>query len=142
MITQTRVIADAPALILSASDRDRLLDLATAAMGRIPDVATLLLDEADRATVAPTAEQPLNAVGLYSYVEYHDSDNDAVERIQIVYPHEADISRWKISVLTLIGAGLIGLSQGQSIRWPTKDGRHRVLTVLRVSAEPLGTATK
>ena len=57
MITQTRVIADAPALILSANDRDRLLDLATAAMGRIPDVATLLLDEADRATVAPTAEQ-------------------------------------------------------------------------------------
>jgi regulator of nucleoside diphosphate kinase len=138
MITQTRVIADAPALILSASDRDRLLDLATAAMGRIPDVATLLLDEADRATVAPTSGQPHKAVGLYSYVEYHDSDNDAVERVQIVYPHEADISRWKISVLTLIGAGLIGLSQGQSIRWPTKDGRHRVLTVLRVDAEPFG----
>ena len=136
MMINDRVAADAPDLILSASDRDRLLDLANAAMGRVPDVAALLLDEADRATVAPTDERPKDAVGLYSYVEYRDSDSDTIQRVQIVYPHEADISRWKISVLTLIGAGLIGLSQGQSILWPTKAGRDRVLTVLRVGTEP------
>jgi regulator of nucleoside diphosphate kinase len=43
-----------------------------------------------------------------------------------------------ISVLTLVGAGLIGLSAGQSILWPKQDGRKRSLTVLRVSSRPLG----
>jgi regulator of nucleoside diphosphate kinase len=129
-------VSDAPPIILSRADRERLLDIAQAALYRMPDVAPLLLDEADRATVVADDERPRSVVGLHSYVEYHDSENDAVERVQIVYPHQANISEWKISVLTLIGAGLIGLSEGQSIRWPTRDGRLRTLTVIAVSATP------
>ena len=44
------------------------------------------------------------------------------------------IDEGRISVLSLVGAGLMGLSEGQSIDWPTQDGRHRRLTVLRVGA--------
>jgi regulator of nucleoside diphosphate kinase len=43
-----------------------------------------------------------------------------------------------ISVLTLVGAGLIGMSAGQLILCPKQDGRKRSLTVLRVSSRPLG----
>jgi len=129
-------VTDAPPIILSANDRERLLDLAEAALYRMPDVAPLLLDEADRATIVSEDARPRSVAGLHSYVEYHDSENDAVRRVQIVYPHEANISEWRISVLTLIGAGLIGLGEGQSILWPTRDGRRRTLTVLKVSATP------
>jgi len=129
-------VTDAPPIILSASDRERLLDLAQAALYRMPDVAPLLLDEADRATIVTDDARPRSVVGLYSYVEYRDSENDAVQRVQIVYPHEANIAEWRISVLTLIGAGLIGLGEGQSILWPTRDGRRRTLSVLKVSATP------
>ena len=129
-------VSDAPPIILSTMDRDRLLDLAQAALYRMPDVAPLLLDEADRATVVAEDALPRSVVGLHSYVEYRDSENDAVQRVQVVYPHEANISQWRISVLTLIGAGLIGLGEGQSILWPTRDGRHRTLSVLKVSATP------
>jgi len=55
-----------------------------------------------------------------------------VRRVQIVYPHEADIAADRISVLTLIGAALIGLQAGQSIDCPTVDGPTRALTVLGV----------
>jgi regulator of nucleoside diphosphate kinase len=136
MTTSIIGATDAPALVLSAADRNRLLDLANAALHRMPQVASLLLEEADRATVAPEHGQG-KAVGLYSHVEYHDSETDNVQCVQIVYPHEANISEWKVSVLTLIGSGLIGLSEGQSILWPTRDGRRRTLSVLRVSAVPL-----
>jgi regulator of nucleoside diphosphate kinase len=52
---------------------------------------------------------------------------------QLVYPGEADISEGKVSVLTPIGAALIGLSEGQSIPWTARDGRELSLTVERVT---------
>ncbi|WP_407649143.1 GreA/GreB family elongation factor [Devosia algicola] len=50
----------------------------------------------------------------------------------MVYPVQADISRGRVSVLTPVGAALIGLRTGQSITWETRDGRNNVLTVLSV----------
>ena len=40
----------------------------------------------------------------------------------LVFPGQADISKGKISILTPVGAALIGLSEGQSITWSTRDG--------------------
>lgn len=135
-------VTDAPPIILSATDHEWLLNLAQAALYRMPDVAPLLLDEADRATVVTEDARPRSVVGLQSYVEYRDSESDDVQRVQIVYPHEANIAEWRISVLTLIGAGLIGLGEGQSILWPTRDGRRRTLSVLNVSATPFRGMTR
>lgn len=53
----------------------------------------------------------------------------------LVYPDEADVLEVKISVLTPIGAALIGLSVGQSIEWQTPAGGWRSLTVLQVGGE-------
>jgi regulator of nucleoside diphosphate kinase len=53
--------------------------------------------------------------------------------VQLVYPAEADIEAGRISILTPIGAGLIGLREGQSILWPDREGRERRLTVVRVT---------
>lgn len=54
-----------------------------------------------------------------------------------MYPAEADIADNRISVMTPIGAALIGLRKGKSIRWLTRDGRKQMLTVLRV-VQPRG----
>jgi regulator of nucleoside diphosphate kinase len=63
------------------------------------------------------------------------SDDGQQRRVILVFPGEADISQGKISVLTPVGAALIGLSEGQSIMWTTRDGRDQQLTVLAV--EPM-----
>jgi regulator of nucleoside diphosphate kinase len=137
--TRTPNIATAsPAITVSIEEADRLASLAELASSGSPQVVRLLLDEIDRAELLPGGDMPTDVVTVHTHVEYRDDESSAIRRIQLVYPYEADITRGMISVLTLVGAGLIGLSAGQSILWPKQDGRKRSLTVLRVSSRPLG----
>jgi regulator of nucleoside diphosphate kinase len=69
-----------------------------------------------------------------SEVRYCDNKTGEVRDVVLVYPHEADISLKRISVLTPVGAALIGLSIGQSIEFNTPGTRRRSLTVLGVSS--------
>jgi regulator of nucleoside diphosphate kinase len=50
-----------------------------------------------------------------------------------VFPSDADIAERRVSVLTPIGAALIGLARGASISWETRTGQRRELTVIAVS---------
>jgi regulator of nucleoside diphosphate kinase len=127
--------AERPALLLSEADHGRLTGLAVAALERFPEAAQRLLAEAERAEIVADGALPEDAIAMYSHVEFHDESHGTIHRVQLVYPGEADIAAGRISVLTLIGAALIGLSAGQSIAWPTREGRERRLTVLRVSRE-------
>jgi regulator of nucleoside diphosphate kinase len=124
-----------PPLILSARDEDRLSSLAVAMARRSPEVARLLLMEIERARLVPPDEVPANVVAMHSHVEYRDEASSAVRWVELVYPHEADIAKGRVSVFTLVGAGLLGVAAGRTILWPTQDGRERPLTVLRVSRE-------
>lgn len=120
-----------PDIIVSDVDRERLSNLATAAMGRFPDISLELLDEVERATVVPIATFPKNVVRMGSTVAFKSTDG-ALRRVILVFPGEADIAQSKISILTPVGTALIGLCEGQSIAWITRDGREQVLTVLSV----------
>ena len=127
-----------PAIIVSDIDQKRLSGLATAAMERIPAVAEELLYELERASVVAACSIPPNVVRMGSTVVFKTDDGQQT-RVALVFPGEADISQGKISVLTPVGAALIGLSEGQSIMWTTRDGRDRQLTVLKVEPTALPT---
>ena len=60
--------------------------------------------------------------------------DEAPQTAELVFPKDADISRQRISVLTPVGAALLGLSAGQSIEWAARDGRVRRLSVIAVQA--------
>jgi regulator of nucleoside diphosphate kinase len=124
-------------LVLSAEDHVRLVALASVVLRRDPLVARLLLEEADRAEVVPSGRLPTDAVALGSRVEFRDDATGETRRLQVV-PGKAGIAEGRISVLSLVGAGLIGLLEGQSIDWPTQDGRLRRLTILRVEGRDAG----
>jgi len=126
-----------PKLHIAAEEHERLLDLAQAHLKSFPEAAERLLEEADRAVVLPADRLPPGVVGMGSHVEFRDEASGEVRQVQLVYPGEADIARGRISVMTLIGAALIGLSEGQSISWPKRRGERRELTVLRVERAPL-----
>jgi regulator of nucleoside diphosphate kinase len=66
-------------------------------------------------------------------VEYLDEATGRIYIVTLVYPAESDIEKGRVSVLTPIGAALLGLSQGQSIEWNTRSGEPRQLTVLALS---------
>jgi regulator of nucleoside diphosphate kinase len=121
-----------PSIIVSDIDRDRLSALATAAMDRFPDVAEELIGEMDRAKVVPSDSFPPGIVKMGSTVEFESTGQR--RRVTVVFPRDADISQGKISILTPVGAALIGLSEGQSIMWTTRDGRAQQLTVIQVES--------
>lgn len=124
-----------PPILLGESDADRIADLAVGVQARLPQVAALLLKEIDRARVVKDGALPADVVGMGSRVRFRDETSGTERTVRLVYPHEADIVAGKVSILTPIGAGLIGLREGQAIRWEDRDGHPKVLQVIAVGEE-------
>jgi regulator of nucleoside diphosphate kinase len=128
-------VSQKPHIVLNDIDCDRLGRLALEASDRAPDVAETLLAELERATVLAPDKLPDNVVRMGSTVRYQ-TDDGSERSVTLVYPAEADIAQGRISILTPIGAALIGLSVGQAIDWTTLDERSHVLTILSVEQSP------
>jgi regulator of nucleoside diphosphate kinase len=126
-----------PDIALTAEDHRRLTELAHAGSGAASTVADYLLGELDRASVVPSGQLPPDVVRMGSTVRYRTGDADSRE-VTLVFPAEADIDRNRVSVLTPIGAALIGLRKGQAITCRTRDGRNQMLTVLQVTPPERG----
>lgn len=125
-----------PPITLNSVDAERLLRLADIARRRFPAAAEFLSREVERANVVSPPQMLPGVVAMGSEVEFRDDTTGQVRRVTLVYPHEADVSAGRISVLTPIGAALIGLSVSQSIEWETLLGERRSLTVLSVGTGP------
>lgn len=120
-----------PPIIINAEDHARLTALALSALDRMPEVAEALLSELERARVV-ARDLPKDSVQMGSTVAF-DADNGFAREVTLVYPGEADIEAGRISVLTPIGAALIGLSVGQSIDWLDRAGKTHRMTIRSVA---------
>lgn len=121
-----------PNIILSEVDHSRLLVLAEDAPEKAAAVADQLMAELDRAKVVTAAKVPDNVVQMGSKIAFRSSDGSE-RQVTLVYPGEADIAEGKISILTPIGAALIGLAPEQSISFEVRDGRMQEITVIAVA---------
>ncbi|GEP07335.1 nucleoside diphosphate kinase regulator [Methylobacterium oxalidis] len=124
--------AGKPRIKMTAEDHERLSGLATAAMDRMPDVAAALADELDRAQIIRDRRYSGGFVRMGCGVEFRDETTGRSQTVTLVYPREADIEQGKVSVMTPVGAALIGLSPGQAIDWETRSGVIKRLSVLDV----------
>lgn len=97
-----------------------------------PVVADLLLTELERAELHSVDALPPNTVAMNSVIAYVDERSGTRRTVQLVYPQDADIEAGRISILTPIGAGLIGLAQGDAIDWPDREGQERSLRIVQV----------
>lgn len=121
-----------PPISMTAEDREQLRRLANAAIDKFP-AAEFLAQEVERADVLPQAAPHNGLVTMGAQVVFRDDVTGEARRLTLVYPHEADMSAGKISVLTPVGAALIGLSAGQTITWQLPEGGWKSLTVLSVA---------
>jgi len=121
-----------PPITIARSDHDRLWGLAEGVSDRNPDVSSQLLAELDRAEIVPDEHIKANVVRMGSILRF-TTDTGEDRTITLVFPNEADISAGKVSILTPIGAALIGLSAGQSIDWTGRDGHPHRLAVESVN---------
>ncbi|MFC0241018.1 nucleoside diphosphate kinase regulator [Rhodopseudomonas telluris] len=122
-----------PPITLRNRDAERLGQLAEVAAQRHPATADFLAGEVARAKVAPDSAPLPGVVCMDSELTFRDDSTGKEKHVTLVYPPEADVEAGRISVLTPIGAALIGLSVGQSITFETPSGERRSLTVLSVS---------
>ncbi|MEA1073294.1 nucleoside diphosphate kinase regulator [Sphingomonas sp. LY160] len=124
--------ASKPAILLSDTDYDLIASYATGLEQAQPELADMLFKEINRARICPAAKVPDTVVKLGSKIAYFDDRSGVVRNVQLVLPGKANIDEGSISILTPVGAGLIGLRAGQSINWPGLDGSPRILSVLEV----------
>lgn len=122
-----------PPIIIVDSEADVLTDLALATQSRTPDVSEMLLEELARAKSCELAKVPTDVVRMLSHVDFVDEGSGALHNIQLVFPKDADSEAHRVSILTPIGAGLIGMRVGHTISWPNRAGEYRRLRILRVT---------
>ncbi|WP_189499534.1 GreA/GreB family elongation factor [Algimonas arctica] len=96
--------------------------------------AELLFEEIDRAErVEPNSTVSFVKIG--STIQYKDMTSGTTKQVQLVLPKDADISNGQISILTPVGASLIGLTENAGFEWVGNDGHLRELKILSISNE-------
>lgn len=121
-----------PDVRIRASDYDRLASLTEFVSDNLLEAASFLRDELARARVVPDGES--SGVQMGAHVRFRDHGMDRVHDLQLVWPAEADARSGRISILTPVGAALIGLSEGATMPWRDRNGSMKTLTVLAVHA--------
>jgi len=125
---------------MTQSDFDTLDRLVGDLPGTGP--AGLLQQELDRVEIYELADMPKGIVTLNRWIHFTDGQGSDVRRVQLVLPRQADIDAGKVSILSFVGAGLIGLREGETIEWPAPSGEMRPLSVIMVEdLDPIETLT-
>lgn len=68
---------------------------------------------------------PSNVVTTHSQVLLQDLSDGKVFGLILVFPEDADLQGLKVSILTSMGASLIGRKTGETIEYPTSSGIRR-----------------
>lgn len=121
-----------PPIIISETDFDHLSHLANTRGRAHSEAMDFLERELDRADVVPDTHLPGDVVRLQSRVTYNDLVTGHQRTVTLAYPGDQDIDKGRISVLTPIGAALLGLRPGQRIAWRSWSETARALEVLAV----------
>lgn len=129
MLTQSSSGTRLPAVYMTRSDYEQLSHRADALSHTV--VGQSLQMELERAIMAPD-HSTRTFVKLGSTVAYEDLTTGAVRRLKLCLPEDSSLDDKRLSVLTPVGAALIGASAGQVFEYLVADGRTRQLRVLEV----------
>ena len=121
-----------PAIVLTQTDHMRLSLLAEQFDDKHADLADVLFTELERARIVADERIADDVVRMGTTVRF-TTDLGEDRQVTLVYPGKANIAEGRVSILTPIGAALIGLKVGHAIDWTTRDGRICRLTVEAVS---------
>lgn len=122
-----------PNVTLPASEHRRLEQLARAGADQGDVDARFLLSEINRAEVVPDRAARLDSiVTMGSWVTFWITCGFPRATRQLVYPEDYTSERNQISVMSPLGAALVGLKVGSEIPFFTA-GRTNVVKVQRVS---------
>ncbi len=124
---------------LTAQDYNRLrqllVELTRQSRGIQAGVETLE-DILELAHVVQPDKVPANVVTMNSRVLFKDVTTQENGTVTIVYPADADPSGGRISVLSPVGAALLGESEGEEVELPLPHGQRRRIRISSVLYQP------
>ncbi|WP_409478849.1 nucleoside diphosphate kinase regulator [Pseudobdellovibrio sp. HCB154] len=116
--------------IITQTNREKIASILPIAR---EDIAALLEEELERATIVSDEDLPTDVVSMDSTVKFLDLETNKESIVQLVFPQDTNIAENKISILTPVGSALIGLRVGQTINWPFPNGKMKQLKVTSVT---------
>lgn len=119
-------------LVITKADYEKLISLIS---NTNIETAELLEEELSRAFIVADDELPEDVVSMNSKVRFQDLETGNETVVTLVFPHEANIEKNRISILAPIGSALIGLRVGQVIQWPLPNGKEKQVRVLEVLSQ-------
>lgn len=126
-----------PEIQITRANRQRLNQiLADHAPIRSWRAVEFLVGELTRAAIVDDDVTPADVVTMRSRVSFREEGGEATEMVTLTYPGESGLYEDAMSVLTPLGAALLGLSEGQSISYPRPDGGMRTITVVEIRYQP------
>lgn len=96
----------------------------------------LLEEELSRAVFVNPSFASKAFCRIGSWVTYEDLTSRQVRNIKLVLPADADIDKRQVSILSFVGAALLGLVADTEFAWVDDIGRPHRLKVLHVGDEP------
>lgn len=85
-----------------------------------------LEEELDRAIIVESKDIPRQVITMNSKFCLRNLENDKLHVLTLVYPHEADISKGKLSILAPVGVAVIGYRVCDIIEWDVPKGTIRL----------------
>ncbi len=92
-----------------------------------------LVGELETAKIYDEADMPDDVIRFNSTITI-TSKNGWNRKFKLVMPNDSDVNNNKVSILTPMGAAVIGYSEGDSIRWEFPSGEQK-LTIEKVEQE-------
>ncbi|MBL7249273.1 nucleoside diphosphate kinase regulator [Alloalcanivorax marinus] len=120
-----------PPITVSTLDRDRLYALLEKHRGD-EEVVDHLYDELDRAHYLAPDAMPDTVVQLNSRARFLHEDSGKTHELVLCLPTEVGAGEDRLSILSPVGAALLGLGVGDTIEWPSK-GKTLHLTLIAVT---------
>lgn len=101
-----------------------------------PPQADEIAEIIDSAHLVRPQDVPADVVTMYSQVRVADEQGGEPRTLTLVYPQDADAARGMISVLSPVGASLLGLPVGAIAGWTSPDGTRVAAKVEAILFQP------
>jgi len=128
-----------PNISLTTQDHQRLSRL-VAGYGRLAPAAAsgteTLAELLDAGRIVPPQDIPGDIVTMNSQVLYQDLETGELREARVVYPEDANPATGHISVLSPVGAALLGLAAGDETVLPLPHGRSACIRIGKVIWQP------
>lgn len=123
---------------LTELDHVRLLNLLRrdARPGGLPASPQLVEDVLDTSAIVPSRQVPPDVVTMCSRVLLRDLPGEVEHTLTLCYPAEARPAEGLVSVMSPVGASLLGLRVGSVAHWSTPTGEDKAAEILAILFQP------